>query len=80
MSRVPVKVVIDSTHLDNQEGVERRVSALGMTIERTIREIGTIFGSVEESDIRQLQDVEGVLQARPERGFSVPPMNVRIPQ
>lgn len=80
MSRVPVKVVIDDAHMNAQEAVERAVSALGFVVERSVPEIGAIFGSAEASVIDRLRGVDGVLRAQPEASYHLPPFDPKIPQ
>ncbi len=80
MSMVHVKVVVDNAHMHNQEMVRQGVSAAGMVVDRTIPEIGTMFGSADESMIEILQRVEGVLRAQPEGGCQLPPLDPNVPQ
>lgn len=80
MSMVYVKVVVDSAHMHNQDIVRQGVSAAGMIVDRTIPEIGAMFGSADESRIEFLQRVEGVLRAQPEGGCQLPPLDPDIPQ
>lgn len=72
MSMVDVKVVIDDAHLGAQDQVRAAVAAMGLNIETCIPEIGTIFGSADESVVPRLRLVDGVQQARSETRFSLP--------
>lgn len=80
MRNVPLKVVIDDAHLSAQDAVQRAVAAVGLRIEECFPEIGTIFGSVDESLVGRIERVDGVLHAQQEAGYRVPPLDPKTPQ
>ncbi len=80
MPRVPVKVVLDTAHLNDQAAVCRAVSDAGLQVEQVIPEIGAIYGSAEEASVDRIGRIDGVLRAQRERGYQLPPLSPHIPQ
>lgn len=80
MSEVHLKVVVDDAHLEQTDAVCQAVEAAGMRVETVVTEAGTIFGSADETVVRMIACVEGVLRAAPEEGFHVPPLSEDTPQ
>ncbi len=80
MPRVPVKVVLDTAHLNDQAAVCRAVSDAGLQVEQVIPEIGAIYGSAEEASVDRIGRIDGVLRAQRERGYQLPPFSPHIPQ
>lgn len=80
MAEISIKVVIDDAHLDQTETLSHRCEELGLHVQTVIPEIGTIFGTADESLLDKLCNLEGVENATTERGYQLPPMSEDVPQ
>jgi len=80
MASIKIKVLLDDSHLGEAASVSRELSVKGMTVETSIPEAGVVFGSAEETSIKQLRGVEGVSSVEPEETYQLPPISGNIPQ
>ncbi|WP_417524534.1 hypothetical protein [Marinovum sp.] len=80
MSDVTLKIVLDDAHRDKPDEVCRALTAAGLRIENSIPAIGVIFGTADSENLERLKATEGVLEAEPEAGYQLPPLDSNTPQ
>jgi hypothetical protein len=80
ISRVEVKIVVDCKDDVGIENVRHRLAAAGVEVDRVMPAIGTIFGSCEDTEMEQLNGIEGVTRVQPEGTVKLPPFSPDVPQ
>jgi biotin operon repressor len=80
MPKTPISITVDDDHLAAIETIVRTIEACGLQVERVVPEAGAIRAIGEEADLDTLRGIEGVMEAVPERGYRLPPMDRKIPQ
>lgn len=80
MAQIEVKVIFDVKGGVSADSVCASATEAGLKVERLLPDIGAIFGSCDEADLRELAKLEGVLRVAPEGRFKLPPMSKDIPQ
>lgn len=74
MSRpVDVVVTVDDGHVDRLADVVARLQAAGMDVRDTLDAIGAVTGTVDESRLAALGDVDGVEHVERSRQYRVAP-------
>ncbi len=73
MSKVNLTVSVADDHLENFSEVVARCRKAGMSVEREMKSIGMISGSIDEAALEKLRRIKGVLLAEPERSFQISP-------
>ncbi len=75
-----VMVLVDK-NTSSLEAVEEAVRKNGVKIERVLRGMGTIVGSVsDDQTIERVRALKGVKSIRDEGEISLPPMDPSVPQ
>jgi hypothetical protein len=78
--RISVTVTLDDAHLGRAQQMSATLEGMGLKVDKVLPEIGVITGSGEEGLLDRLRAVDGVAEARPERGVRLPPFSDRVPQ
>jgi hypothetical protein len=63
MTPIHIKVILDAAHSDRTDQFCQSLTALGMTVEQTVPEIGVIFGSADPALLPRMQAMDGVIEA-----------------
>lgn len=71
--RVDVVVTVDDGYVDRLGDVVTRLRAAGMDVKETLDAIGAVTGSIDESQLHGLDDVEGVEHVERARQYRVAP-------
>ncbi|WP_111431236.1 hypothetical protein [Rhodobacteraceae bacterium DSL-40] len=80
MAKISITITVDDAHLSATAAIAEVVHAQGFVIERVVPEAGAIRATGGEECLDRIRAIEGVLEAVPERGCSLPPMRRGIPQ
>lgn len=80
MAHISMTVTLDDDHLAQAQQMSDAFEGMGLRVERVMPEIGVITGSGEEALLDRLRALDGVAEARPERGARLPPFSERVPQ
>lgn len=67
MSSIRVSITIESSHLQRYDEIVSRSQEAGLTVERQMRVIGVISGSIETSRLPGLRAIDGVRDVEPSR-------------
>ncbi|MBP6824380.1 MAG: ketohydroxyglutarate aldolase [Acidobacteria bacterium] len=73
MSKVNLTVSVADDHLKDFSEIVARCRKAGMTIEREMKSIGIISGSIDEAAVEKLRRVKGVSLAESESSFQIAP-------
>ncbi|MBW0105145.1 hypothetical protein [Pseudonocardia sp. KRD291] len=68
-----VTISIADGHLDRIDEVVARLEQAGVQVEKVLRGVGVVIGSVEESGMRALGVLDGVGSVEPDRTVQLPP-------
>lgn len=67
MSQINLTILVNTAWLSRFTEVVESCRLAGMSIERELIAIGVIAGSIDESSIAALEQIEGVYTVEPER-------------
>ena len=71
--KVRVTIAVADDHLDRLPAVVTRLRDAGVNVELTLDSVGAIVGSVDESEVAALSDVDGVGSVEREGHYQLPP-------
>jgi hypothetical protein len=71
MSKVNVVVRLEKDRHADMGRVAEELKNKGMDVQDQLQILGRITGTVDESDIKNLEDVPGVAKVAPERAFTI---------
>ncbi len=80
MTKISIKVIVDSAHHNETEALCASLTKLGLQVETALPEIGVIFGSGDASLLPRLSATKGVESAMAETGITLPPASDKLPQ
>ncbi len=65
MAEIEVIVSIDQEHQNRLDEVADRLRAAGLRIDKRLKEVGMITGSIEKSKMNKLSGIKGVSYVEP---------------
>jgi hypothetical protein len=80
MSVVTYSIIVDEAHLEATEAIADVVRHKGLTVTRIVIGAGAIQATGSDADLRTLENLDGVMEVRPERNVKLPPLDSDVPQ
>jgi hypothetical protein len=78
MANVSLLVSVSEDYLSRMPEIVQTLASIGMTNIQSMEAVGVITGSLDDSKVSDLSDIEGVAQVKPSQEIQIPPPDSEI--
>ncbi len=78
MTTVSLLVSVTEEYLDRMPEIVQTLESIGMTNIQSMEAVGVITGSLDDSKVSDVSDIEGVAQVKPSREIQILPPDSEI--